>query len=408
MQAHAELHHGFGAAGGNAAGVEAEAMLVSALGAGAPIGDDDVAREETRVRHVLGTAGQGNMQGVDALACVDLRHSYFPKGRGGPALCAVRGISLGLKRGECFGLLGPNGAGKTTTLGLLTGEIWPPDGGNVYVRGHNVATAAGGFFELLYGRLGNCLQVDAHWEDLSGREHLRFHGRLKGIPEAMLDAEVQVLLGRLGFTGADAGKKAKAYSGGMKRKLSVGIALIGRPELLLLDEPSACLDAAAKRYLWAMLRGRGAWQTALLTTHSMEEAEALCDRLAIQVSGQLRCLGSPIHIRHRYGKGYQLELFIAPGGGQTRVEALVRFVQERVAPGAVLLVSQPGRCLFELPPAEGRTGPMSLGAALSEVSASKRALGVTEYSLWQPSLEQVFLRFALEQREAGGYPASGP
>merc|ERR1719326_597950 len=115
----------------------------------------------------------------------------------------------------------------------------------------------------------------------------------------------------------DSNKPAGQYSGGMKRKLSVGIALIGQSPLLFLDEPSAAVDAGAKRHLWKVIKLRGPDQTVVLTTHSMEEAEALCDRIAIQVKGQLRCLGTPMHIKHKYGSGYQLELLFKPPHGSS-------------------------------------------------------------------------------------------
>merc|ERR1712066_1114175 len=123
----------------------------------------------------------------------------------------------------------------------------------------------------------------------------------------------------------------------MKRKLSVGIALIGRSQILLLDEPSAAVDAAAKRHLWQMIRRRGARQTAILTTHSMEEAEALCDRLAIQVLGQLRCLGTPIHIKSKYGSGYQLEIFSDQRASTENDQKIKYFVQTEISSAAQLL-----------------------------------------------------------------------
>merc|ERR1719335_1267292 len=119
-----------------------------------------------------------------------------------------------------------------------------------------------------------------------------------------------MILTALGFNNFDSNKPSGEYSGGMKRKLSLAIALIGDPPLLLLDEPSAAVDAAAKRHLWRIIKGRGRDQTVLLTTHSMEEAEALSDRLAIQVKGQLRCVGTPDHIKNTHGAGYQLEILL--------------------------------------------------------------------------------------------------
>merc|ERR1712139_719871 len=119
-----------------------------------------------------------------------------------------------------------------------------------------------------------------------------------------------MLLMAMGFSDFDANKPTEGYSGGMKRKLSLSIALIGSPPTLLLDEPSAAVDAAAKRHLWHVIKQRGADQTVILTTHSMEEAEALSDRLAIQVKGRLRCVGSPDHIKNTHGAGYQLEVLV--------------------------------------------------------------------------------------------------
>lgn len=204
---------------------------------------------------------------------------------------AVRGITLGVETGECFGLLGPNGAGKTTSLALLTGEVRPPSAGSVDVFGHDLMSAEG--LAAARDKIGFCPQVDPIFPGVSGEEHLRFFGTLKGVPEADLGVTVATLLARLGLDDTDAKKPADKYSGGMKRKLSLGMALIGASPLLFLDEPSAAVDAGAKRHLWSVIRKRPAGQTVVLTTHSMEEAEALGDRLTIQVRGQLRCLGTP-------------------------------------------------------------------------------------------------------------------
>merc|ERR1712079_650147 len=173
--------------------------------------DDDVLAEEQRVASLL-SPGCADLQ--DEIVYHDLHHTYPVKGSA--PVHAVRGISLGIRRGECFGLLGPNGAGKTTTLAILTGELWPPSAGRVLVGSQDVAQAG---FGVLYGRLGNCPQEDPLWPDLSGREHLLFYGRVKGVPEAALRREVEILLRQLGLGGNDASKRCKEYSGGMRRKL---------------------------------------------------------------------------------------------------------------------------------------------------------------------------------------------
>jgi len=247
--------------------------------------DEDVQKEVERVQTTS----------LDQEACLyrDLHHVFCDKTR---TVHAVRGISLGIQPGECFGLLGPNGAGKTTTLGCLTGEIRPTSG-EVYVAGHSVS---GQDREKAFKHLGYCPQVDPLFTDLTGRQHLVFYGRMKGIGNDKLDGVVDSLFQRLGFEDADRDKRTGTYSGGMKRKLSLAIAIIGPSDVLFLDEPSAAVDAGAKRLLWQAIKMRAKSKTVIITTHSMEEGEAVCDRIGIQVLGSLRCLGTPIHLKQKY------------------------------------------------------------------------------------------------------------
>jgi ABC-type multidrug transport system ATPase subunit len=343
--------------------------------------DEDVVQEEDRA--ALTTPEE------EACLYRGLHHTYNDRGR---MVHAVRGISLGIRKGECFGLLGPNGAGKTTTLGCLTGEIRPPTQGEVFVGKH--AVTGDGVFEA-FRNIGFCPQVDPIIPALSGIEHLLFYGRMKGVPQAALDAEASRILSRLGFSSEDAAKPSETYSGGMKRKLSLAIALIGGSKVLFLDEPSAAVDAAAKRHLWRVIKKRGADQTVVVTTHSMEEAEALCDRLAIQVRGQLRCLGTPIHIKSKYGSGYQLEIFFDKRASTEDDLKLKSFVRTELSAAAQLLECHGGHYIYQLPPV--RQCGLSLGQVFTKLENSRRGLGISDYTVAQPSLEQVFLRFAKEQ-----------
>jgi len=344
--------------------------------------DDDVISEEVRVK-----AADPH---EEAVLYRDLQHTYRSGGR---TTHAVRGISLGIRTGECFGLLGPNGAGKTTTLGCLTGEICPPSHGEVFLAGHPV-TRRGGLDA--FKQLGFCPQVDPLFPQLSGREHLVFYGRLKGVPQDVVLREADRVLGRLGFNSKDGLKPVETYSGGMQRKLSLGIALIGGSKILLLDEPSAAVDAGAKRHLWRVIKKRAAEQTVVVTTHSMEEAEALCDRLAVQVSGRLRCLGSPLHIKARYGSGYQLEVCLERPSADAESQ-ITSFVRSSLADEAKLLESHNGRYVYQLPPM--RPGGLTLGHVFTTLHDARQRHGIADYSLAQPSLEQVFLRFAQEQEQ---------
>eukprot|EP00927_Polykrikos_kofoidii_P047513 TRINITY_DN4170_c0_g3_i1.p1 TRINITY_DN4170_c0_g3~~TRINITY_DN4170_c0_g3_i1.p1 ORF type:complete len:926 (-),score=131.83 TRINITY_DN4170_c0_g3_i1:257-2650(-) len=366
--------------------------------------DDDVLAEERRI--AVGVAPVH----ADAVRYQGLNHTYRRNVHGKwKQTYAVRGVSLGISPGECFGLLGPNGAGKTTTLAVLTGDVRPPTAGRVTIFGHDISTTSGA--KEAFKLLGVCPQVDAIIEDVSGRDQLLFHGRIKGVPEAQLGVTVDRLLQRLGLDSFDAAKDSSTYSGGMKRKLSVGISLVGDSPILFMDEPTAAVDAAAKRHLWKVIQNRTSNQTVVLTTHSMEEAEALCDRLAIQVKGQLRCLGTPMSIRNAYGYGYQLEIFASPPGqglvfGSSHLWAqgahidrsqMIRdFVIRNISNQARLLDSRGERFLFQLPPLSQE---LTLGNVLTQITTNKAAIGIEDWSIVHPTLEQVFLRFAKEQDE---------
>ena len=294
---------------------------------------------------------------------------------------AVRGISLCVDRGECFGLLGPNGAGKTTTLSCLTGEILPPTAGEVFVAGHAVTGGKAARLQA-YQHLGFCPQVDPILPSLTGREHLEFYGWLKGIPRESLRGEVERLLELLMFEAPDWDVVAQKYSGGMKRKLSLGVALIGGSDVIFLDEPSAAVDASAKRYLWKVIREARERHTMVMTTHSMEEAESVCDRLAIQVKGVLRCVGTPSQLKVKYALGYQLELFLSPSPGgppkadwgavpkeDEREAQLARFVEERLVGRRCAAQRYGFRLVFQLPPIGQCLA--CLGEIFTEVLAAK-------------------------------------
>jgi len=366
------------------AGLVFNATGPTAAECGAPLAgneDDDVTQEADAV---------GKLSPEDAgFMYRNLRHAY--KTPTGP-VPAVQGISLAVRPGECFALLGPNGAGKTTTLACLTGEVLRPSSGDVFVAGHHVASN----FGLASQHMGNCPQVDAIIDVLTGRQQLMLMGRLKGMPHASAVRESNRLLAALGFSDADADKAAEKYSGGMKRKLCLASALIGSRKALFLDEPSAAVDAAAKRYIWKVIKNREPNQSVIVTTHSMEEAEALADRLAIQVKGRLRCLGSPMHIKSRYGVGYQLELRIPLDQGQQdrRLERVNEFIQ-KLDLGAELVEQHHGRFLLQLPKSE--RGMAVLGRVLTLVQKEKAAMQIDAFAVSQPTLEQVFLRFAKEQ-----------
>jgi len=208
------------------------------------------------------------------------------KSYGGRA--AVDRISFELQRGECFGLLGPNGAGKTTTLRCCLG-LTAPDAGDIVLVGEPVPARA----REARQRVGVVPQFDNLDPDFTAAENLRVYARYFGIGDAAARPRIPELLDFAGLGGKDAAKLA-TLSGGMKRRLTLARALINDPDLLLLDEPTTGLDPQARHLIWERLkRLLGQGKTILLTTHFMDEAERLCDRIAVMDAGRIIAEGPP-------------------------------------------------------------------------------------------------------------------
>jgi ABC-type multidrug transport system ATPase subunit len=184
-----------------------------------------------------------------------------------------------------FGLLGPNGAGKTTLISILTG-LYPPTSGDAFLAGFNVHTE----IEKIYQNIGVCPQHDILWEDLSVEDHLYFYARIKGVSPKDEKAAVTASLETVSLTDFRT-RTAKGLSGGEKRRLSIAIALIGFGKVIFLDEPTTGLDPEVRRLIWEIINKAKQGRTIILTTHSMEEAEVLCQRIGIMSKGALRCLG---------------------------------------------------------------------------------------------------------------------
>ena len=286
---------------------------------------------------------------------------------------AVDGLDLEVRRGECFGLLGPNGAGKTTTIEILEGLL-APDAGRVRVLGQ----AWGGDDDALRARLGIHLQESQLDEKLSVLETLRLFRSFYPLGRAVDD--VLGLLELDGKRGSWVGK----LSGGQRQRLAVGCALVGDPELLFLDEPTTGLDPQSRRQLWALLeRYRADGGTILLTTHYMDEAHALCDRVAIVDRGRIVTLGSPDELILSVGAPHVVELTFAgagaAGGGglRARLAALpdVDTVRADAASGAWTITAA----------ALHRTLPALAGAA------AEAGLEIETLATRTATLEDVFM-----------------
>lgn len=218
---------------------------------------------------------------------------------------AVKGISFGVKKGECFGLLGTNGAGKTSTFKVLTGEVIP-NHGSALIAGFDVKKD----MKTIGSLIGYCPQFDALLDNLTAREHLELYAAIKGIPSDMREKLVENKLHQLNLKQYE-NVQAGTYSGGNKRKLSVAMALLGNPPIILLDEPSSGMDPEARRFMWSIvsqISTQNKKSSVILTTHSMEEAEALSSKLAIMVEGRIKCIGPVQQLKSKYGKGFEIEV----------------------------------------------------------------------------------------------------
>ncbi|XP_055994396.1 ATP-binding cassette sub-family A member 13 [Sorex fumeus] len=341
--------------------------------------DIDVEKEQMRVL-------KGRTEG-DILVLCNLSKSYqgFLK-----RTTAVQDISLGVGRGECFGLLGANGAGKTTTFKMLNGDI-SPTAGHAVIRtsmGEDVDPSCADRAGI---RIGYCPQQDALDELLTGWEHLRYYCSLRGIPKSCIPEVAGDLVQRLHLE-AHVDKPVGTYSGGTKRKLSTALALLGKPDLLLLDEPSSGMDPCSKRYLWkTIMKEVREGCAAVLTSHSMEECEALCTRLAIMINGSFRCLGSPQHIKNRFGDGFIVRVWLSKDTDQhSNVSDCLKLhfpgIQFKGQRLNLLEYHVPKRwaCLADL---------------FKVLETNKTSLSIKYYSINQTTLEQVFINFASEQQQ---------
>lgn len=353
--------------------------------------DEDVANELNRVA-----------SSNDGLRVLHLTKSF-------KRFTAVEEVTFGVQRGEVFALLGPNGAGKTTTISLIRGDIRPSTrGGEIFVENVSVTKDRA----IARSHLGVCPQFDA-MDQLTVIEHLRFYARIRGVPN--VEHNVNTVIEAVGLTPYQ-DRMAMKLSGGNKRKLSLGITLMGNPTVLLLDEPSSGMDAASKRVMWKTLASVAPGRSIVLTTHSMEEADALAHRAGIMAKRML-ALGSTEYLRAKYGNMYHVHLVHShsPHTNDADMARLREWVETTFAGAIIEQKTYHGQLRFSIPARSNDlhesqtrlpTDEISCddGAGLNRVVSDgtignlfscleehKTQLGVQFYSVSQTTLDQVFL-----------------
>jgi ABC-2 type transport system ATP-binding protein len=296
---------------------------------------------------------------------------------------AVDGIDLRVSPGEIYGFLGPNGAGKSTTVHMLV-TLLPPTEGTARVAGYDVVKEG----PRVRAAIGAALQEAALDPLLTGREHLRLQTTMHGLPRAERDARGQELLERVGLTLA-ADRKVRTYSGGMKRRLDLAMALAHHPSILFLDEPTTGLDIQSRLALWAEVErlAKDEGVTVFLTTQYLEEADSLADRVGIIDHGRIVAEGSPAALKADVGRPTVEVVPVDPEEKFRAAEILARFGDP--------CGSQPDAVAVRL-----RSGEADLAEIVRALDAEN--LKVEQLQLHQPSLDDVFLAKTGRSLEGAG------
>ena len=316
---------------------------------------------------------------MDAIITVDELTKQFRDGTN-----ALDGLSLSIPGGVIYGLLGPNGAGKTTLIRLLA-TLLRPGTGTARVAGYDVARHPAAVRERI-GLAGQFTAVDDH---LTGRETIAMIGRLYGLSRRDAHARTEQVLQRIHLDDA-ADRQVKTYSGGMRRRIDLAACLVGRPQVLFLDEPTTGVDPASRQDLWQLVRDLAAeGTTVLLTTQYLDEADQLADRIAVIDHGRLLTEGTTRELKDRTG-GAVVELTVPTGQHDTTLTALASLTPRRAT----------GRDRIVLPAPDG---PLTLRHALRLLDQA--AIIPTDVALHRPTLDDVFLtltRGAATDRKPAG------
>ena len=295
---------------------------------------------------------------------------------------AVDAIDLAVASGEIYGFLGPNGAGKSTTVHMLT-TLLPPTSGTARVAGYDVVREG----PQVRMRIGAALQEAALDPLLTGREHVRLQASLQALPRAERSQRADELLARVGLADA-ADRKVRGYSGGMKRRLDLALALVHRPQILFLDEPTTGLDVQSRTALWAEV-GRLAREdgvTVFLTTQYLEEADVLADRVGIIDHGRIVAEGTPGALKAEVGRP-TIEAIPADDGDLSRTAAILERFGELVTSSKGVAVRLD----------DGTSGLAEVVRALDAEGLQSEHL-----QLHQPSLDDVFLAKTGRSLEGAG------
>merc|ERR1711871_603607 len=303
------------------------------------------------------------------------------------ALRAVDGIAYGVDKDSLFVLLGHNGAGKTTTINMLVGNM-THNGGDALVFGNSISEDMSSVNQIM----GVCPQHDVLYHRLTGAEHLRLFATMKSSSGAAVGMDVeQEVVQRLSDVNLIASQdvNAGAYSGGMQRRLSIAIALIGNPKIVYLDEPTTGMDPVTRRSVWDMIQKAKVGRVIMLTTHSMEEADILGDRIAVMSHGHIQALGSPLDLKRKFGVGFGMTVFLDKTKPNAASDTISFFKGE--IPSIEINKQVDQAIKFKVPIADDDPKLVSFFKTLEE---NKDRCGIKDFSIGLATLEEVFLELS--------------
>ncbi|KAE9098788.1 ABC transporter A family member 1 [Phytophthora fragariae] len=340
--------------------------------------DDNVALDLNPNFEPVSAELQGQEHRGEALSVKRLRKVFqVPGGE----KVAVKGLDVTMYKDQITCLLGHNGAGKTTLISMLTGMTAPSSGDATY-RGMSINED----LDELRQSLGICFQHDVLFPELSVQEHLQFFGQIKGYANEELQAVVDRQIREVGLT-EKRDSKPNDLSGGMKRKLSVAVSLLGDSSLVFLDEPTSGMDPYSRRSTWEILLNNRNDRVMVLTTHFMDEADILGDRIAIMAEGEMRCCGSSLFLKNRFGAGYNMTL--VKDDAKCSDDAVAAFVTSYV-PSAKLLSNVGSEIAFQLP----LNSSSQFAMMFAEMDNQLQLLGLLSYGVSVTTLEEVFIKVA--------------
>lgn len=292
---------------------------------------------------------------------------------------AVDQVSFSVPETGCISILGHNGAGKSTAINCVLG-IEGITTGDVIVRGRSAVVDAAGVRSII----GICLQHDVLWDELTPRQTLHMFARLKGVASSFIETEVERVLTSVRLTTV-ADHPVSSFSGGMKRRLSVGVSTIGSPEAIFLDEPTAGLDPLNKRHIWDLVQELKKTKLVLLTTHSMLEADALADNIAVMASGTLKAFGASLRLKELYGLGFHLDVMTEPGNE----DLIQELVDSHLGRSAKQEAANAGSLSFAIP-SSGCKPLVEFLKVLEKMELESPPL-VLDWGVSHTTLEEVFL-----------------